>query len=454
MDESLKAQLQATLDMIPAFTWYAAPSGGLLFVNSRCADYLGMPEGHPLRLGNDTGAAWDSHLALLHPDDHEETRRVWSDCLKTGRPGEVSFRVRAAEGYYRWFLSRAEPLRGHDGTVLYWIGLNVDIEERRRAEQELRDIVDTIPAVAWVARPDGSNAYANRRFVEYSGMAPAQTAGSGWRAAVHPDDLHKHEGRWRTSVATGEPHESEVRFRRADGEYRWHLDRGLPLRDQTGNIIRWYGLVTDIEDRKRVEEAIRRSEAYLAEAQRLSHTGSFGWKPDDGEIVWSDESYRIFEYESTLKPTVDSVVQRVHPSDRALVQQVIDRASQTGTDFEHEYRLLLADGRVKHVHAIARAVQNASGNREFIGAVTDITERKAAEDKISTQEAELRQMLDFAPQLIAVYGPDRERLYANHVALDVRRRQPRGVAAHPGPWCVHSSGRSGAGTRVLCSCQA
>ena len=97
MDESLKAQLQATLNMIPAFTWYAAPSGALLFVNSRCADYLGLPHDHPLRFGTDTGAAWDSHIPLLHPDDHEETRRVWSDCLRTGRPAEVSFRVRDAK---------------------------------------------------------------------------------------------------------------------------------------------------------------------------------------------------------------------------------------------------------------------------------------------------------------------------------------------------------------------
>src|SRR6266404_2307314 len=543
MDESLKAQLQATLDMIPAFTWLAGPSGALLFVNSRCADYLGLPQDHPLRFGTDTGAAWDSHIPFLHPDDHEEMRRVGSDNLRTGRTTEASCRIRDAQGNYRWFLSRTEPLRGNDGTILYWIGINLDIEERKRAEQELRNIVDTIPAVVWVALPDGSNTHVNGRFVEYAGMTPAQTAGSAWREAIHPDDLQAHETRWRASIATGEPHESEVRFRRADGAYRWHLDRGLPLRDEDGNIIKWYGVVTDIEDRKRVEEAlrrnaqclaeaqrlshvgsvgmevstkrifwseesariygyapgteptpelilqrvhpedvglvtdaieraglggddfdyehrllmpdgsikhiynlahcyrneagnaevlgaimditerkvaeeaIRRSEAYLAEAQRLSHTGSFGWKPDDGEIVWSDETYRIFEYDSTLKPTVDSVVQRVHPDDRALAQQVIDHASQTGTDFEHEYRLLVADGRVKHVQAIAHAVESTSGNREFIGAVTDITEHKTAEEKIREQEAELRQVLDFAPQLIGVLGPQLQRLYANRVAL-------------------------------------
>src|SRR5712671_6674748 len=117
MDESLKAQLQATLDMIPAFTWYAAPSGALLFVNARCANYLGLPKDHQLRFGTNTGEAWDSHIRLLHPDDHEETRRVWSTCLSTGCAGEVSFRVRNAAGGYHWFLSRAEPVRASDGTL-------------------------------------------------------------------------------------------------------------------------------------------------------------------------------------------------------------------------------------------------------------------------------------------------------------------------------------------------
>src|SRR6476661_10100121 len=104
----LLAELQVALNRIPAHTWYANPSGGLTFVNERCSDYLGLPKDHPLRLGIDTGAAWDSHIPFLHPDDHEEARRVWSTCLRTGYAGQVSFRVRNAEGGYRWHLSRAE----------------------------------------------------------------------------------------------------------------------------------------------------------------------------------------------------------------------------------------------------------------------------------------------------------------------------------------------------------
>jgi PAS domain S-box-containing protein len=180
----------------------------------------------------------------------------------------------------------------------------------------------------------------------------------------------------------------------------------------------------------------------LAEAQRLSHTGSFGWKPDTGEIVWSDETYRIFEHDPTVKLTIASIAQRVHPEDRAEFQRIIDGASDGATHFEHEYRLLLPDGSIRHVHALAHAVPNPSGNREFVGAVTDITAKKRAENKILEQETELRQILDLAPQLISVYGNNRERFYANRVMLDYlgtsleswRSRTKFGDSLHPHDW--------------------
>src|SRR6185369_7833738 len=123
------------------------------------------------------------------------------------------------------------------------------------------------------------------------------------------------------------------------------------------------------------------------EAQRLSHTGSFGWKPDTGEIIWSDETYRIFEYDPSITPTIDLLVQRVHPDDGADFQSIIERASKGAPDFDHAYRLLLPDGRVKHVHALAHATQDGSGNREFVGAVTDITEQRRAEESLRESES-------------------------------------------------------------------
>src|SRR6478672_10749983 len=152
---ALAAQLRSTLDKIPAYTWYANPTGALTFVNARCGEYLALPNDHPLRLGIDTGAAWDSHLALLHPDDVEETRRVWADCLQTGSPGEVSFRVRNAAGAYRWFLSRAEPLRADDGTIRSWIGIHLDIEDRKQAEFYLAEAQRLAHTGSWAVTAAG-----------------------------------------------------------------------------------------------------------------------------------------------------------------------------------------------------------------------------------------------------------------------------------------------------------
>jgi PAS domain S-box-containing protein len=147
----LEAQLQSTLNVIPAHTWYAAPSGSLTFVNERLATFLGLSQDDPLRFGIDVGGSWDSHIPLLHPDDQEESRRVWSTCIRTGSAGEVSFRVRNAEGMYRWFLSRAEPLRASDGTLLYWIGVNLDIDDAKRAEEALNATKETLARATQVA---------------------------------------------------------------------------------------------------------------------------------------------------------------------------------------------------------------------------------------------------------------------------------------------------------------
>ena len=165
---------------------------------------------------------------------------------------------------------------------------------------------------------------------------------------------------------------------------------------------------------------LQRSEAFLAHGQRLSQTGSFGWSVSSGEIYWSDEIYNIVEHDRAVKPTVESVFQRIHPDDRNRVQQTIDRATDEKTDFDIEHRLLMPDGRVKHVRIIGRALKTSPGNLDFVGAVTDVTAAKQAEEKIRQSESELRQILDFAPQHVYVFGPDPSsaKLYVNRAALD------------------------------------
>jgi signal transduction histidine kinase len=141
--------------------------------------------------------------------------------------------------------------------------------------------------------------------------------------------------------------------------------------------------------RQLMEEKLRRSEAYLSEAQQISHTGSFGWKVSTGEISWSEETFRIFQYEPIIKPTVDLLLQRVDPQDIPIIKSLIQRASHDGKDWELEHRLLMPDGAVKHVHVVARAAKDQAGKLEFIGAIMDVTERKLAEEALGKAQANL-----------------------------------------------------------------
>ena len=252
----------------------------------------------------------------------------------------------------------------------------------QQSEDRLRLVIDTIPAHVWSARPDGSVDFINRRWLETTGLALEDALGWDWDSVVHPDDLARYVNEWHTALATGKPMESEVRLRRAGGEYRWWLTRNVPLRNEAGDIIKWYGTAIDIEDRKRAEEALRRSEAYLAEAQRLTHTGSWAWNLRTGELYWSQEVRRIYGLDPQAKPSWPWFFDRVHPEDLARVQQQA-RMESTGKDWpvsEIEFRAVLADGTVKHVHAISYRITDASGETaEVIGTIVDVTERKRAE---------------------------------------------------------------------------
>ena len=436
-NSALEAQLQATLNMIPAYTWYAASSGALAFVNKRCGDYLGLPPEHPLRLGVYAAAEWDSHLTFLHPDDYEETRRVWSTCLSSGRAGEVSFRVRSAEGPFRWFLSRVEPLRSGDGSLLYWIGINVDIQERWLAEFYLAEGQRLAHAGSWAFNPLGFDYWSSELFkihgLDGSSKAPSVEEYMG---LVHPDDREFVAQEIKKVFTSRSGFDFTKRVVRPDGSIRHVRCVGIPSSDATSqNFI---GTGIDVTEQVQLTEELKRREAYLAEAQRLSQTGSFGWKLRNSEIVWSDETYRIFEYDRTAKPTLDMVLERVHPEDKDLAQQIIERASKIGSDFEHGYRLRMPTGAIKHIHVRAHSQQDCSGNIEFIGAVTDITERKVAEEKIREQDAEFRHMLDLMPQYLGVLGADGTPLYANRasldylgVTLDEWRQRPIGTDVHP-----------------------
>src|SRR3984893_7450441 len=225
----------------------------------------------------------------------------------------------------------------------------------------------------------------------------------------------------------GKPLENEVRFRRSDGQYRWQLDRGMPLRDEDGNIVKWYGVTTDIEDRKCSEEALQLvssdlqdSKAKLEEAQRIAHVGYWEWDLKSNRVIWSDETYRIYGLRPQEYPIDIAVVRKmIHPEDLESVFRVAEEALRGGLRTDVEHRIIRPSGELRTVHSQGDVKKDASGRTcQMFGTVQDITDRKRAEDKIREQDAELRQIVDLAPQLVTVFGPNRERLYANRILLD------------------------------------
>lgn len=336
------------------------------------------------------------------PEDRDRVTKMEQQAIRENKKFEADFRIELPDGSIRYVRSVGHPLVGGDGEVAELVGTLVDVTEQQHAneklqrafdeikksEDRLRLVVDTIPALVWRATPDGIPDFLNQQALDYTGLVLDQ-AQTGWPRAFHPEDKKGMLQKWSAIRASGMPGELEARLRRFDGEYRWFLFRAVPLRDETGNIVKWYGSSTDIEDRKRAEEELRRSESKLVEAQRVSRTGSFFWNVATGERVGSQEFFRILGFDEPHSVTFEMVLQRAHPEDRALVEGVFERASRDGKDLDYEHRLLMPDGSVKFVHVVAHAGRNHAGQVEYVGAVVDETAAKEAEDKLQKAQTEL-----------------------------------------------------------------
>jgi PAS domain S-box-containing protein len=247
-------QLRIVIDTIPAMVWAARLDGSAEFLNQRWLEYTGLSRDQALDWG------W---TAAIHPDDIDSLQDSWSAMLASGAAGEVEARMRRADGEYRWYLFRAVPLRDRSGRIVKWCGTNTDIEHRRQAEVALRAAIDSIPALVWISLPGGANDFHNQRLRSYTHLSPEEMRGDGWQKMLHPGDLAANVDKWRVAVTTGASFESEGRLRRFDGEYRWFLTRAEPLRDERGNIVKWYGTNIDIDDRKQMEQALRGNEQRL-----------------------------------------------------------------------------------------------------------------------------------------------------------------------------------------------
>src|SRR5882724_3965010 len=386
--------LRTVINTTPGLIHTSQPDGYLDFFNQTWLRYVGKPLEHLL------GWKW---TAFIHPDDVEGIVEKWRASLASGEPFLYEARVLRADGECRWMLHHKVALRNQEGEIVKWYGSSIDIEDRKRAEEQLRRSTQELQRSefylaegqrlghmgSWTLDAAGFDYWSPELF-RIHGLDPARKEPTiqEYLDILHPQDRESMANLITGVLAKASPFDATKRIVRPNGEVRYIRCVGAPVVES--NILKKYiGSAIDVTDQELLTQELRRREAYLAEAQRLSHTGSFGWKPDSGEIIWSAETYRIFEYDRAVTPTIDLVAQRVHPEDRADFQSATERASEGDPDLEHAYRLLLPDGRVKHVHALAHATQDASGKREFVGAVTDVTDHKRAEESLRASEAYL-----------------------------------------------------------------
>jgi PAS domain S-box-containing protein len=525
-----------TLDSIPVITWRAAANGYVQRINKRWFEYTGSTP------DESRGRRWKDYV---HPDDIDQLVAIGEEYVASGKSIDCKARVRRFDGEYRWFLFRPAPARDDTGNIVGWYGAIIDIEDQQRAEEavaaserNLQLTIDTIPALAWSAPPDGTADFLNQHYLDYVGLSPEQARGWGWTAAVHPDDMNGLAAAWQAIMASGKAGEAEARLRRFDGQYRWVLFRTHPLRDESGNIVKWYGVNTDIEDRKRAEtelrsneqryrelfnsvpvalleidskrrtqmlddlrrggvtdleayldahpdferraidtsiikevnhqmvemfgvrdaealvgqstarlleltpgalrrgtvsrfkgeklfqhelklstaagrtvdvlltvarpdvnrnflaltdvtklkaaeDALRRSEALLAKGQEVSLTGTFHLDSATQVFTWSAELYRIYEIEPGTPPTFELIATRYHPEDLAIIDNVAEQSRNAVMNFDYEHRLLMPNGSVKYVHVVANGSRNSDGRLEYFGAAQDVTAQRLSEQALT-----------------------------------------------------------------------
>ncbi len=385
-------------------------------------------------------------LDRVHPEDRTFVRLTLDRASESSEDFQYEHRLLMPDGRTKHLRILAKAMRDSTGSFEF-VGAVMDITAAKRTEARilqsefyLSEGQRLAHMGSWSFTPDGICDYWSPEEFSIFGFDPAKGVPTipEYLTAIHPDDREFMTRYIGNMIAEG---------RGCDVKYRTiHPVRGLRIMRSVGDAViengkaaRFIGTTWDITESEQMTEELERSKAYLAEAQTLSHTGSFGWKVSTGEHIWSEETYCIFEFDPAVKPTIEQIIERTHPEDRTLVMQIVERASTNAEDFDLERRLLMPDGRIKHLRVLAKAMRDASGGTEFVGAVLDITAAKRAEERIRQSEAELRELIDVIPQQVYVFAPDWSPLFANqrereYTGLSVEEAVSRDASAkvfHP-----------------------
>ena len=418
--------IRLVVDTIPTLAWSARPDGSADFFNQRWLDYTGLSAEQALHWG------WK---VAIYPDDVPRILETFREALNTVKPFEVEGRFRRFDGEFRWFLFRGSPLRDRSGKAAKWYGTNTDIEERKRAEDALRKSEERWRSVfensaIGVALSDlnGSFLATNHVYQTIVGYTEQELRALHFLDVTH-EDYREANRALVTELLEGKRRQFQIekKYRRKDGSSIW-VSNNVSLVPGTERVPRFMmALSEDITQRKRAEEALRKSEALLHEAQRLARTGSWSWDVLSGRVVSSPENARIYDFQPNEDSAAPEVYfQRIHPDHRERIREVFQTCVVEKTDYQADFPIVLLDRTVKYIHATGHPILNKSGDLiEFFGTTVDVTEQhesraalQTAFEQIKAEETELRRMTDAIASYIYVLRPDGTALYANQAVLD------------------------------------
>src|SRR6266446_1041324 len=406
-------RLRLVIDTIPTMAWSLLPDGTVDFVNERWLEYTGLSFAEAL----------EEAIQIVHPEDLPSVMERWLVDKAAGNPSEYEMRLRRADGEYRWFLVRTVPLRDEQGNIVKWFGTSTDIEDRKRAEDALREseerfaaFMNNLPGYAWMKDLQGRYVYINQMV---RGLPGYQSLGKT-DAQIWPADLAaEYRANDQQVIATKRPLQTVEHFQQ-EGKQRYMVGSKFPVFDKTGAVALVGGAGVDITERIEAEAALRESEAKLKQAQQLANIGY--WERDliADRITWSKETGRILGLKSFRGvPNHAQLREFIHPDDRQHHQQVLNEALQGKRLFDVEVRFVRPDGSRRFVHVRDEIVRDESGKPiRMFGAVQDLTERIEAEEALRESEERFRLVIDTIPVMAWSVRPDGSVDFLNQRWLD------------------------------------
>ena len=392
------------VDSIPGLVALLTAAGELEFVNQQILEYTGRTLEELKQWGtSDT----------IHPEDLPHVGQVSAESIGSGRPYQMVHRLRRSDGVYRWFQNNSFPLRDPSGHIVGWCVLLTDIEERKRVEDALREserdsrlILDSIPGLVALLDATGGIELVNPQILQYTGKTLEELKQWGTNDIVHQEDLAHVFDIFTRSIASGQPYDIVQRLRRADGVYRWFQNSGCPIRDTNGHVVRWCVLLTDIDERKRAEDALRESER---ESRLIvdSIPGLVATLTPAGAIEVVNDQVLAYCGRALEQLQDWATGDTVHPEDLPRVIEITSQSMMSGDPYEIEERIRRFDGVYRWFQIRGLPLRDTSGHIvRWYNLLTDIDERKRAEDALRERERESRQIVDSIPGLVAVFAAD------------------------------------------------